>query len=256
MNLWSLRRLGRFGPARRLVKRLFSFYFRTGVVRTVRFGPLKGMKWQCHEAQQFWMPLGTYETETTRWLQQKLASGMTFFDIGANAGYFALVGSTRVGATGQVVAFEPSPLFAAMVQRNVELNHLRNVCLSRSAVSNSNGTTRFVLESVGANSHLADTPLQHAKSAPEEEIEVNVTTLDSYVSENGVSPDVIKIDVEGAELMVLEGARDTLSKHRPHVIVACHSGDLYADCAECLEELNYRISSLEGFEHELIGAPL
>jgi FkbM family methyltransferase len=201
------------------------------------------------------MPLGNYETETATWLQNTIEHGSTFVDIGANAGYFVLLGSKLVGRDGEVWAFEPSPEFNEMIHENVTANDLSNVRIQRVALSNEVGTAEFVIETTGANSHFASTKIGHAESRPTDVIEVETETLDNLVQRGELIPDVVKIDVEGAEVQVLEGMVKTMRGCGPSVIVSCHSDVLEHQCRAVFERCDYRVNNLSGFEHELIGHP-
>ena len=73
------------------------------------------------------MPLGQYERETSAWLASALEPGDVFFDVGAHAGYFTLLGALQVGSTGIVVAFEPTPANADVIARQIEENGLQHM---------------------------------------------------------------------------------------------------------------------------------
>lgn len=253
--LWALRRLGKSKLAHRAATVLTNALFRHERVTKIWMGPLRGWRWYRHQDHQFWMPLGAYEEETCRWLESSIGSGNVFFDIGGNAGYFTLLGSKLVGESGQVISFEPIPLNIEIIQRQVALNARKNVVIEPMAVSNQAGRLRFDVEWRNANSHLADITITHAASSPRSTLEVASTTLDQWVRENERVPDVLKIDVEGAEAMVLQGARETLRSARPRIIVSTHSADLHEECTSILRTANYDVVSLPGFEHELLGYP-
>jgi len=101
--MWKFRVLGRVFWLRQIVKYLFGLMFYEGRVTKILFGPLRGVRWVCSRAHQFWMPLGLYENETAEWLVNTIQEGDIFLDIGANAGYFSLIGSKYVGERGKVV---------------------------------------------------------------------------------------------------------------------------------------------------------
>jgi FkbM family methyltransferase len=163
---------------------------------------------------------GMFEPETVRTFAALLTSGMTIMDIGANVGLFTLVAAARVGATGRVYALEPTPELVAHVRVNLELNGLKNVNVHEVAVSDTTG--RAILhfaepDDPGENSIINAVP--GARS-----LEVPTVTLDDYVARHGISQvDVIKMDIEGAEMPALRGARDLLSDHdSPVLVLECH----------------------------------
>jgi len=111
----------------------------------------------------------------------------------------------------------------------------------------------FIVEQQGANSHLSEVSMDHALSRQVDELKVRLTSLDSYFEGQSRSPDVIKIDVEGAEALVLRGMTDILSRGRLSIILSTHSADLKKECWFILKEAGYHVSSLPNFEHEIIA---
>ena len=125
--LWKLRFFGKINIIRSAVKYIFSWVFRHGRTTIIPFGPISGFKWFCDKDHQFWMPLGLYEQETATWIIESLKRGGTFIDIGANAGYFTLIGSKSVGRDGRVFLFEPIPKNINMIKKHLQLNKIENV---------------------------------------------------------------------------------------------------------------------------------
>ncbi len=257
INFWNLRGLGKSAFLRKIVKSYFQIYFRTGHIHKIKRGPLAGKNWYCHKAHQFWMPLGLYEKETADWLKSCLRPGMTFLDIGANAGYFTLLGSSIVGEEvgGVTIAFEPVPVNVEVIKNHLKANNIENVMVEELAISNCSGEVIFAIEDTNANSHMKDINITHANSNPNDEIRVRSITLDEYVIKQKIKPDLIKIDVEGAEMKVLDGGENTFQNVRPISIVSTHSDILNVNCREFFQIRNYDVTTLEGFEHELICIP-
>lgn len=176
-------------------------------------------------------------------------------DVGANAGYFTLLAASRVGARGRVVAFEPVPGNAEVVRKQCALNQCSVVTVESLAVGDRDGVATFVQEENNPNSHLADVRLSHASTRPVRKFDVQVTTLDSYLLDHSVAPDVVKVDVEGGEVGVLKGARDVLAARRTRWLVSTHSATLRSEVRRVFAEFGYSISELPGFEHEVIAMP-
>lgn len=252
--MWNLRRLGRMPALRRATKGIFERLYWDGRTIVIARGPLEGYKWVCNTQHQFWMPLGLYEQETSRWLAEHVKDGDLFLDIGANAGYFTLLGSKQVGQ-GCTIAFEPVPANVATIARHLAANQLTNVVLEEMVVADEEGTVDFIIENNNANSHMSDLEIAHAEAAPQQVIRVQTTTLDHYLAERGLSVDVIKIDVEGAELRVLAGAQKTIRDRRPTVIVSTHSPQLREGCRAFFENEGYQVIPLANFTHELCCYP-
>ena len=253
MDLWSLRSLGKVRLLHALATFAFSLRYRQGKIYAIRRGPLAGCRWRHHRSHQFWLPMGLYEPQTARWIQDALTPGAVLFDIGANAGYFALIGSRSVGEQGFVVAFEPVSENVAAIRAQLALNHLTNVEVVSAAAADVNGSAEFVLERRNSNSHLREIEITHAASHPERIDIVETITVDDYVRKTGHRPSVIKIDVEGAEHKVLLGAQQTLVQHHPLCVIATHSTELRRQCTRLLEACGYRLAMLPGSEHGIVA---
>jgi FkbM family methyltransferase len=184
--------------------------------------------------QRFVYYWGSWAPSETRVMRRLLRPGDTVIDAGANFGYFTLLASRIVGPTGQVVAFEPVPPTVQRLKRNLELNGATNVVLHECAVSDNQGTVRISKPSAqnsGANTiRTIEKPL--------DSWEVPSVRLDDVIS-GAIEVRVLKVDVEGAELMLVRGCRQhILAGLVPYVICEVHD--------EFLRELGS--SSQEFFE--------
>jgi FkbM family methyltransferase len=210
---------------------------------TIQHGHGRGLKFRSGPANWPGYAAGTTEPLVQEALAMYLHQGAVFYDVGANVGFFTLIGARLVRPNGYVRAFEPHPDNAAVLEHNIEINGLRNVELIRAAVGAETGTAKLA----------GETPLTLHLSA--QGIDVPLVTLDE-LAEN-LPPTLIKIDVEGAELDVLEGAKDTLARDRP--VVVCEVHDTAEQCAALLTAAGYVVTELErdagGLPH-LLGLPL
>ena len=157
-----------------------------------------------------------YEPEVTRELRQRLSRGQTFVDVGANIGWFSLLAASVVGPTGTVVAVEPNPWNVALLRQSAKENGFDNIEILNIAAAATSGAA--ALETDGSNGRLV--PID---GPPLEAFEANfvvpVEPLDAALSAAGVSRvDLMKIDVEGAEPLVLEGAASTIAAHQPTLV--------------------------------------
>ena len=147
-------------------------------------------------------------------------------DVGANIGLYSLA-LASVASRGKVYAFEPSPATFDYLRRNVEDNGLANVESFKLAVGDqAEGTVHFHdIPFFSAGSFAAeDGSFLTSEVLGSNYFEAPATTLDAFVAENGIDRvDLIKIDVEGAELSVLEGATETLSSMQPKVALEFNS---------------------------------
>lgn len=152
------------------------------------------------------MLLCTYEASTVALLRRLLRPGMTVVDVGAHVGYYTRLFSRLVGATGAVYAFEPHPRNFSLLEHNTK--RLTNVVRISLALSDREGETRLFesAQATGGHSLLA------SRGPYTREIAVRTTSLDEWVGERDI--DLIKLDVEGAELEVLRGARKMIGRAR------------------------------------------
>jgi FkbM family methyltransferase len=153
---------------------------------------------------------GIWEISSTRFVERFLEQGMTFIDVGAATGYYSLIAAHLVGPGGMAYSFEPHPLLKAKLERNVALNSLRNVVSHPEAVAAHTGTIAFYETEDKGN--YGTSSLILPPDQPTRRSMAPCVTLDDFVRSlprQGV--DLVKIDVEGAEMSVLEGATKLLS---------------------------------------------
>ncbi len=150
--------------------------------------------------------------------------GGTAVDVGANAGYWSLGAARKLGATGRLEAFEASAEVAMALEDNIRVNQLANIRCHRLAVADVVGESAFLPDPLNtAHGSLA----WHADPVTAA-VRVPTTTLDQFARENSLAAlDLLKIDVEGAEMLVLKGARDILSSESAPVVLL-ETGDRLA----------------------------
>lgn len=248
--------------AMRLVYRLTAIPNTTWLGRLLRFptrllprsmririlsGGNRGYLWTVGAGHQAcW--LGTFEEHRQLALSQLLRKGDCFLDVGAHAGFFTLLGSRLVGPEGTVVAFEPLPANLDFLRLHVELNRVENVTVFDAAVSDSQGAASFA---EGSNTHTGGL-------SPNGAIRVRTVKLDELRADGLIATaNVIKIDVEGAELQVLRGAEELLRHAKMRaVLLSAHGVAIAHECAGLLSRAGYSISELPQYpgsgETELI----
>jgi FkbM family methyltransferase len=190
------------------------------------------------------LAFGNLEQSVQEAMLRHLGKGGVFYDIGANVGFFALLGAHMAGLDeGEVYAFEPTPDNAAEIRANVELNNTANVTVIEKAVGAEAGTGRLQVVDDQSWSKLVETG-EHPFT--ERVIDIEVVAVDDLVRDGMTPPTVVKIDVEGFELPVLEGMRETLRAHRPVVICELHG--THREFAAFMRDAGYRLVNLEGPE--------
>jgi FkbM family methyltransferase len=157
------------------------------------------------------------EPGTAQVLRRLLSKGMTAIDVGANVGALSLVCARAVGPTGKVHAFEPEPLFAGLLCEAFDLNGTPWVEVHRKAVGRENGQATFHVSPIGGHSSMY--PLPEAEAEQQADIQVEVGRLDDIFA-SGSRIDLVKMDVEGAELDVLSGMHRLIGDNPDLAIVA------------------------------------
>lgn len=179
---------------------------------------------------------GTWDEAIADVIIDRLRPQHVFVDAGANVGFFTLLASALVGPQGRVVAFEPHPLTRAALANNIKLNKMKNITISEFALSDSQKVVNLYLEKEGGlgSSSLRPPPMKYRNG----NVQVNTDTLDHQLAHLGIEKvDMIKIDIEGAELAALRGAVETL---RGHPAVIC-------------EISGYNLERMGGSEEELMN---
>jgi FkbM family methyltransferase len=180
--------------------------------------------------------LGNHEPEVQELLERVLRPGMTYYDVGANVGFFAMIAARLLGPSGHVVCFEPLPENARQIDYNARLNGFSNIAIRCEALGGSNRTEVFNTSAEptwGMLSTVGKLPVQ-----PSGHINVDVRTLDSLCNDGGLPrPDLIQFDVEGAEAEALNGALSTLGTARPILVIELHGTN--AAVTAVLDKLGY-----------------
>ena len=160
-----------------------------------------------------------YESETFRFFREHVKPGGTVLDIGGHIGLFAVLTARLVQPHGKVYSFEPTPFTRGVLQEVVDLNGCSDVVDVRpEAVSSASGETTFF--DTGNEISNANSLVKTERSKVE--INVPLTCVDDFVRERDLRVDCLKIDVEGAELDVLNGARATFISQRPVARLGLH----------------------------------
>jgi FkbM family methyltransferase len=163
---------------------------------------------------------GAGEPEVQDALRRYLRPGMTFYDLGANIGFFSLLAARLVGDEGRVIAFEADPEIAARLREHVDRNRFRSATVVEKAVWSEARTVFFERVDPATS---PDRGLGHVvNTASPNTVKIEAVTLDDF-ARTSPAPDFIKCDVEGAEVEVFRGARRLLAEKRPGILCEIHS---------------------------------
>lgn len=175
---------------------------------------------------------GLYEPEETELLRKIVRKGAVVVDVGANIGWYTLLSAHLAGKTGKIVAFEPEPSNFSLLNESVKRNGFDNVFLFNNCVSNMEGTRKLWLNKGNLGGHSI------VWRTSEEAVDVEAVTLDSCLSKLEIQiVDLLKIDAEGAEPEVLEGALNYLLSSKIKNIVLEWNCKEWTNKEELLQKL-------------------
>jgi FkbM family methyltransferase len=235
-----LRRIGAWrwaGPlAGRFVSASSEWIRRQDV--TISHGVAAGLRFNAAGANAGYA-LGTTEPQVQEAMRTIVRPRDVLYDIGANVGFFTVLTARLVGPAGAVIAFEPLQESAEAARRNANLNGFTHVTVLTRAAGRRAGTAKLALREESTWAKLAD------DSTTGPTVDVEIVAIDDLVDAGTIRPpDFVKIDVEGAELDVIEGMRRTIIAHRPVILCEMHGRN--AAFASLMESLGYTVRSLEG----------
>lgn len=227
---------------------------------TVTGGDMAGLTLRINP-DGFWqkdMIGGTYDNELFTYLKSLSPEGKTIYDIGAHIGYHSLAFAIQVGPRGRVITFEPNPANTYRLKEILDLNPSvkDRIDLFEVALADTPGEATFLCtdDLEGGSStggFVTDATTLWERSVYIEkggfkEITVPQETIDHLVeTKKAAPPDILKIDVEGAEQLVLKGAERTLKTHQPAIIVEFHSIYSTFACLDILHRSNYTTTLLK-----------
>lgn len=185
------------------------------------------------------------------WASEFINPGDVVWDVGANVGLFAFAAASKCGADGRVLAIEADLRLVEILRRSARAQSEKtaSVVVLPVAVSDQVGVSEFVIAARGRSAnHLAETAGSSQAGGIRETIMAMTVTLD-WLLERFPAPNVLKIDVEGAEQNVLQGAQKLLAIHRPKLLCEVHDGNRQT-VAEILGAHGYTMFDLEASLNE------
>ncbi len=218
--------------------------------------PLKGYKWSTNYNYEY--ITGDYEDKSTldifcSWMK----SDTVFYDLGANVGYYAFIANLYI-STGKIYSFEPMPANIEVFKSHLKLNEKRMIYKSIEllpyAISDSEKEVAFSNndKAIEGNTYI-NSKVENVSS---KSLLVKCFSVDGLMKAGYKIPDVIKIDVEGAEYDVLRGARETLAKYKPNILLAthdCHLPGVQKLSVDLLQDLGYELTLLSSSNKTMAG---
>ncbi|MFZ0422338.1 MAG: FkbM family methyltransferase [Xanthobacteraceae bacterium] len=221
-------------------------------VRTLT-GPAKGMRFRLDLRGDYEMHywLGNYEREIADRLRAFVKPGWTIWDVGIFIGYYTCLFARLVGSEGQVVAIEADPRNLARTRRHVEMNRFANVTFVAGAIGIPDAEVKLLM-SDGSNTHLAGAWIGATQGGyvsnemRDKAITVRCKSLDQIIADRlAPRPDLIKLDIDGAELWALDYTDLLATQVRPLFLVELHNPECDAAAWRFASRWNYKIERFE-----------
>lgn len=213
-------------------------------------GPAKGVRFWIRMPEDKGIWTGTYELAFAQRIAAAVPRGGVAYDIGGWHGFFAGVMASQGAA--KVVVFEPLPDNVARIERLVALNPNLPIQLMPQALGAEEGVTEMVVMPDTSMAKLAGSDFQPGATSATR-LSVRISSIDALVSSGTLPPPALmKLDVEGAEMMVLHGAESVLTKHKPVIFAEIHSSALLLEATAYLRGLGYEVARID--EDESLAA--
>ena len=202
------------------------------------------MRLDLHSEKDYW--LGTYESELQKAIGKLVKPGQIVYDIGANIGFVTLLFARQTGPQGHVFAFEALPANVNRLRQSVELNRYQErVSVIQAAVQDHTGQAEFL---VGPSDGMGKVQGSAGRDSIdyEQRIQVEGISIDEFIENSGnPPPDIIKLDIEGGEILALPGMASLLQEGRPILLIELHGPEAARVSWEALRTADYRITQME-----------
>lgn len=236
----------RIPPLARLIRGSMNAAVEAGLTQVeIAAGDLKGYKILLNLKAEKSRWLGTYEPELADAARAFLSPNMTVYDVGANIGYVSLLLAHHTRPNGKVFAFEALPANAERIRRNVALNGLENrITLIEAAVAERSGEITFLVHKSAGMGKAAGSAGRREEQY-QAAIHVPALALDEFVYEQGnPPPDVVKMDIEGGEVLALPGMKRILAEHHPIIFLELHGPESEQAAWQALTAAGYTLREM------------
>lgn len=209
----------------------------------VSAGPAQGIRFHLQMPEDKGIWTGTYEFDFATRLAAAIRPGDVTYDIGSWHGFFA--GVMAAQGASQVHVFEPLPANAERIRKMIALNPSKAINLHACAVADSDAEMDLIVMPQTSMAKLEVSQFQSGQDS-ERKVPVLVRSIDSIVAAGEAPPPhLIKIDVEGVEALVLQGAIHTIRNHHPEIFAEIHSSALLAQCERLLQGEGFTVQIID-----------
>jgi len=210
---------------------------------TISAGPAKGLRYPITLPDDKMIWTGTWEREFSMELAKLIPDAAVCYDVGAHRGFIA--GVMAMNGASEVYCFEPNPDNGEQIRAVVRLNPKLKIHFHPCAIADSDGEATFVLMPETSMGKLHSSSFQASETSMQQ-INVKTRSLDSMIHAGDLPPPhLIKIDVEGAEVQVLQGATRTIERYAPIICLEFHSPELLDSCCDLLHKFDYTTELVE-----------
>jgi FkbM family methyltransferase len=225
-----------------LKQKIQNLFFPLGSIQKIRSGYLKGRRiWLTGNSE--WSPLlGKFEPTMQKVMVNVIRPGQVIYDLGANNGLHGLLMAGLVGEKGLVYNFEPLPTNLEEIEGNFKLNGINHYHNVAAAVSDKDEKAVFRI-----STHAKQGSLSENGRSSGETVEVECTTLDTFIGKGNPGPSFMKIDVEGAEGAALRGFSGSIRKYWPVMIIELHTPQQDREVGKFLMDHQYTAFRFEPY---------
>ena len=178
--------------------------------------------------------LGNYESDILNIFRKLVKKNYTIIDAGANIGVFSLIAANKYKGKVRVYAFEPAAYPANKIRKNIEINRIETIEVCNSALGNYKGEINLNICEDDAYNSIGTNPQAKIQG----NIKVPITTIDIFCKENSITKvDILKMDTEGAEYLILQGAKSFLSSHCIPIIFTEYNRQVITGYTHTLDDL-------------------
>jgi len=242
VNFAAITRIPFLGPWMRVIGR-FVVPPRAIVWVKIKAGAGKDLWMEVNPRTAHVFLRGEREPTVEKFIQERLKPDMVFYDLGANCGFFSLIAAQLVGNRGKIYSFEPESRNAERMRANLQRNGFEHFTIMEAAVWRETGRVSFTKCDEVDSPDQGTGQITTAKNT-RKTIQVQAVSLDDFIK-TALPPDMIKCDVEGAEVEVFRGATQTLARYHPTIVCEIHSSENGLVLRKELASYGYTIRDLD-----------